>query len=68
MRDRTTRERLFDDYRTLTALVVVATLLLAAYVYHPTPLVQYGAWLVVFSVWMAWFVAKAAEWVSNADF
>lgn len=62
------RDRTVADYHTLTALVAVAALLVFAYVYYPHPLVQYGAWLVVFSVWMAWFVSKAAEWVSNAEF
>ena len=56
------------DYRTLTALVAVAASLGFAYVYYPHPLVKYGAWLVAFAVWMAWFVSRAAEWVSNADF
>lgn len=32
------------------------------------PIVQYGAWLLVFSIWMAWFVYAAREWVRGADF
>lgn len=57
-----------SGYRNLTALVAVVAILATAYLLVPHPLVKYGAWLVVFSVWMVWFVAAAREWISNADF
>lgn len=28
----------------------------------------YGAGLVAFAVWMAWFVLTAIDWISRADF
>ncbi|WP_115862328.1 hypothetical protein [Halorussus litoreus] len=62
------REILGPNYRNLSALAVVIGLLGFAYVVAPHPLVQYGVWLVVFSVWMVWFVAAAREWISKADF
>jgi hypothetical protein len=34
----------------------------------PHPVARYGAWLVVFTIWMVWFVAAAVEWISKADF
>ncbi|UPV99646.1 hypothetical protein M0R88_14125 [Halorussus gelatinilyticus] len=51
----------------LAALAVVAAVLGVAYV-ASSPLVRYGAWLVAFAVWMAWFVVVAREWISRADF
>lgn len=54
--------------RNLLALAAVVALLVGAYLFVPHPIAQYGAWLVVFTVWMVWFVFAAAEWVSNADF
>ncbi|WP_137287124.1 hypothetical protein [Halorussus salinisoli] len=62
------RELLGPTYRNLAALAVVVALLGGAYFLVPHPLVQYGAWLVAFAVWMAWFVAVAREWISKADF
>lgn len=62
------RDILGPTYRNLAALAVVCGILGFAYVVVPHPLVQYGAWLVVFAVWMAWFVAVAREWISRADF
>lgn len=54
--------------RNLAALGTVVALLLVGYVFVPDPLVQYGVWLLAFSVWMVWFVATAREWISKADF
>ncbi|NEU56729.1 hypothetical protein [Halorussus sp. MSC15.2] len=62
------RELLGPSYRNLAALAVVAAVLGVAYLLVRHPLVQYGAWLVAFAVWMAWFVAVAREWLSKADF
>lgn len=61
-----TRGSLVFNRRTLVALLAVTTLLTGAYALSH-PLAQYGAWLIVFTVWMVWFVFAAAEWVSTAD-
>ena len=53
--------------RTGIALATATVVLAGAYTLSD-PLARYGAWLVVFTVWMVWFVFAAAEWVSNADF
>lgn len=58
----------FDHRRNVAALGAAAATLAVAYVLVPDPLVQYGAWLVVFSVWMAWFLFVAVEWIANANF
>jgi hypothetical protein len=49
--------------RTLAAGALVGAALLVAYVVVPDPVVQYGAWLFVFAVWMAWFVATSVVWL-----
>lgn len=54
--------------RNVAALGAVVLLLAIGYVFVPHPLVRYGVWLLAFSIWMAWFVATAREWISNADF
>jgi hypothetical protein len=54
--------------RNLTALGAAAVLLVGTYVVYPDPIAQYGAWLVVFTIWMAWFVLTGIEWLSKADF
>lgn len=66
-RNRSTSGTLVFNRRTLVALVAVTALLAGAYALSH-PLVQYGAWLVAFTIWMVWFVFAAAEWISNADF
>ena len=54
--------------RTLAALATVTVLLGVVYLLVPHPVAQYGAWLVVFTVWMAWFVLAGVGWLSRADF
>jgi len=44
----------------------VAVLLVAAYVVYPDPVLQYGVWLTVFTIWMAWFVFYGVRWVGDA--
>lgn len=51
-----------------TGLVAALGILGASYVASSDPVVRYGAWLLVFSIWMAWFVYAAREWVAQADF
>ncbi|USZ68807.1 hypothetical protein NGM10_03500 [Halorussus salilacus] len=57
-----------SGYRNAAAVVAVAATLATAYLLFPHPLVRYGAWLVAFAVWMAWFVAAARDWIADADF
>ncbi|MDS0277858.1 hypothetical protein NDI85_08625 [Halomicroarcula sp. S1AR25-4] len=45
------------------AAASVAALLVVAYVLIPDATVQYSAWLLVFCIWMAWFVAFGARWL-----
>ncbi len=52
----------------VTGLIAALAILGASYFGTSDPVVQYGAWLLVFSIWMAWFVYAAREWVAQADF
>jgi len=54
--------------RNAAALGAVTGLLVLVYVVVPHPIAQYGAWLVVFTIWMVWFVETFVEWLSNADY
>jgi hypothetical protein len=45
----------------------VLGLLLVAYLVYPHPLVQYGVWLTIFTIWMAWFVSFGVRWVYAND-
>jgi hypothetical protein len=40
----------------------VAALLAVGYLVVPDPVVQYGVWLAVFCVWMAWSVFYGTKW------
>jgi len=40
----------------VAAVASAVAVLLVAYVVAPGPIVQYGAWLTVFCIWMFWFV------------
>jgi hypothetical protein len=42
----------------------VLGLLVVAYAVYPDPVLQYGVWLAVFTVWMAWFVSFGVRWLS----
>lgn len=41
--------------------------LIVAYVVVPHRVVQYGAWLVVFTIWMAWFVYFVTKWLYGVE-
>jgi hypothetical protein len=41
----------------------VLGLLVLAYVVYPHRILQYGVWLVVFTIWMAWFVFYGVKWI-----
>lgn len=47
----------------LAAWTSAAGLLVTAYVVVPHPLLQYAAWLAVFTIWMAWFVYYGVRWL-----
>ena len=49
------------------AAAAVLALLAVAYLIVPSPAVQYGAWLGIFSVWMLWFVAYGVRWVYGEE-
>lgn len=55
------------DRRDVAAVAAVLASLVVAYVLVPDPAVQFGAWLVVFCVWMLWFVAFGVRWVYGED-
>ncbi len=58
---------LTDWRRNLAAVTIAALGFLAAWVID-TPSAYYAAWLVAFSVYMAWFVLAAVEWIRLAEF
>lgn len=45
--------------------VSVISLLAVAYVLAPHWSTQYGAALIIFSIWMVWFVVAAVHWLAN---
>ncbi|MFC5971551.1 hypothetical protein ACFPYI_09430 [Halomarina salina] len=62
------RAALGDRLRNRLALAVVTLTAFVAFVLVPDQRLQYAAALVAFTVWMAWFVAAAVDWLSRADF
>ncbi|MEF8841580.1 MAG: hypothetical protein V5A62_08130 [Haloarculaceae archaeon] len=57
-----------SDWRrhAVAAVLVVAAFAVAELLAAPTA--RYGAYLVAFAVWMAWFVLTCVEWLRRADF
>jgi len=51
----------------VAAAVAVVALLVVAYGLFPSPPVQYGAWLAIFSIWMLWFVAYGVRWLYDEE-
>lgn len=49
------------------AVISALLLLVAAYVVYPNTIFQYGVWLVVFTIWMAWFVYYGTKWMYDID-
>jgi hypothetical protein len=41
----------------------VLGLLVLAYVVYPHRILQYGVWLIIFTIWMAWFVFYGVKWI-----
>ena len=48
-------------------LVSAVGVLVFSYVIYPDQVVQYGAWLVVFTLWMTWFVYYGVKWLSRLE-
>lgn len=60
--------RLFGDMLLNTlAVASIAATLGAGYLFFSGWSGRYGAWLVVFTIWMVWFTAAFARWFANAD-
>jgi hypothetical protein len=55
-------------YRHAVALAIAVGVVAVTHVGVSSPSLRYGAYLVVFCVWMAWFVATTVDWISRADF
>jgi hypothetical protein len=55
------------NQRNILAFVAVTILLIGTYVLVPHPVTQYGAWLVIFTIWMGWFISVVIEWLSDSD-
>ena len=51
----------------LLAIAGVIALLVVAYVLVPDRIVQYGAWLAIFSIWMLWFVSFGVRWLYGEE-
>jgi hypothetical protein len=61
------RAALADWRRHAVALSLVAVAFVAAEILA-APTARYGAYLIAFAVWMAWFVLTVVEWLRRADF
>ena len=61
-------ELLGPNRRNGIAVAAVVAVLAAAYGPFPGSSAEYAAWLVVFWIWMAWFVATFVVWLADADF
>jgi hypothetical protein len=55
------------DELDIGAVAGAAIALLFAYVVYPHTIVQYGAWLVVFTIWMAWFVYHGTKRIYGVE-
>jgi lipopolysaccharide export LptBFGC system permease protein LptF len=55
-----------NRYNVATAVVVVG-LLVFAYVVVQRPLVQYSVWLVIFTIWMAWFIYVGVDYFYGTE-
>ena len=42
-------------------------LLVVAHLVYPQRIFQYAVWLVVFSIWMAWFVYYGTKWLYGLE-
>jgi hypothetical protein len=49
------------------AFLTVLLCLVVAYVIYPEQIVQYGAWLVIFTIWMGWFFYFGTKWLYSVD-
>jgi hypothetical protein len=51
----------------LVAWASAAGLLAGTYLLLPDPLLQYGAWLAIFTIWMVWFVYYGVRWMYGME-
>ena len=51
----------------LAAWASAAGLVLLTHTVLGDPALRYGAWLAVFSIWMAWFVYYGVRWLYGVD-
>jgi len=56
------------DERALVTLGAILGFIVAAHVLVADPVLRYAAYLLGFSLWMAWFVLAAVRWYSLADY
>lgn len=56
------------DWRRHAVALALFALVLAVAAFFGSREAYYGAALVGFSIWMAWFVLTAIEWIRLADF
>jgi hypothetical protein len=47
--------------------VSVIALLVLGYVIFPNTVFQYGIWLTIFTIWMAWFVYYGTKWMYGLE-
>lgn len=56
----------FDRFD-LAAVLSALGLLFVGYVVYPNRVLQYGVWLAIFTIWMAWFVFFGTKWMYRID-
>jgi len=57
-----------SDWRRHAAAVALVVAAFAVAELLAAPTARYGAYLIAFAVWMAWFVLTCVEWLRRADF
>ena len=60
-------ERPSFDRLDAAAFGSAAGLLVLGYVVYPDRILQYGVWLAIFIIWMAWFVYYGTKWLYSVD-
>jgi len=55
------------DRLDVTAAAAAVSVLLLAYGLLSDAILRYGAWLVVFIIWMSWFVYFGTKWMYDID-
>jgi len=60
-------ERPTLDTLDYAAGAAVIGLLVLGYVIYPDTVFQYGIWLAIFTIWMAWFVYYGTKWMYGLE-